>query len=135
MCCLMRDNNCVLETTQHKLPVDLTHKLCKTDMINMNDIQLLNTSESFAPDFLCHVEYKIILYCHGSRMVNEKLSFISMLFINCRLRQIISAFLVHQHCIYVSFYTPPPPPPPLSFYLCILFTFKVSCLPKKGLTK
>ena len=43
--------NRVLETTQHKLPMDLTHKLCKTDMINMNDIQLLNTSEGFAPDF------------------------------------------------------------------------------------
>ena len=33
------------ETTQHKLPN------CKIDRINMNDIQLLNTSESFAPDF------------------------------------------------------------------------------------
>ena len=42
----MRDNNRVLETTQHMLPMDLTHKLCKTDMINMNDIQLLNTSKS-----------------------------------------------------------------------------------------
>ena len=52
----------------------------------MNDIQLLNTSESFAPDFWCHVEYKIILYCHGSRTVNEKLSFISMLLISCQLR-------------------------------------------------
>ena len=78
----MRDNNRMLETTQHKLPMDLTHKLCKTHMININDIQLLNTSESFALDFWCHVEYKIILYCHGSRMVNEKLSFISMLLIN-----------------------------------------------------
>ena len=39
----------------------LTHKLCKTDMINMNDIQLLNNSESFAPDSWCHVECKIIL--------------------------------------------------------------------------
>ena len=29
-------------------------------MINMNDIQLLNTSESFASDFCCHAEYKII---------------------------------------------------------------------------
>ena len=56
---LMRNNNRVLETTQHKLPMDLTHKLCKTDMINMNDIQLLNTSESFAHDFWCHVEYKL----------------------------------------------------------------------------
>ena len=112
---LMRDNNRVLETAQHKLPMDLTHKLCKTDMINMNDIQLLNTSESFAPDFWCHVEYKIILYCHGSRMVNEKLSFISMLFINCWLRQIISAFFSsstlylffflypHCHSIYVFY--------------------------------
>ena len=87
-----RQQPCVLETTQHKLPMDLTHKLCKTDIINMNDIQLLNTSESFAPDCWCHVEYKIIRYCHGSRMVNEKLSFISMLLINCQLRQIISAF-------------------------------------------
>ena len=67
-----RQQPCVLETTlSTKLPMDLTHKLCKTDMINMNDIQLLNTSESFAPDCWCHVEYKIILYCHGSRMVNE----------------------------------------------------------------
>ena len=49
----------------------LTHKLCKTDTINMNDIQLLNTSESFTPDFWCHAEYEIILYCHGSKMVNE----------------------------------------------------------------
>ena len=40
----MRDNNCVCDTTQHKLPMDLTHKLCKTDMINMNDIQLLDIS-------------------------------------------------------------------------------------------
>ena len=97
----------MLETTQHKLPIDLTHKLCKTNMININDIQFLNTSESFASDFWCHVEYKIILYCYGSRMVNEKLSFISMLLINCQLRQIISAFfLVHQHCIYFSFYIP-----------------------------
>ena len=88
----MRDNNRVLGTTQHKLPVDLIHKLCKTDMITMNDIQLLNNSESFTPDFWCHVEYKIILYCHGSRMVNEKLSFISVLLINCQLKQIISAF-------------------------------------------
>ena len=92
ICWLMRDNNCVFETTQHKLPMDPTHKLCKTDMINMNDIQLLNTSESFAPDFWCHVEYKIILYCHRSRMVNEKLSFILMFLINYQLRQIISAF-------------------------------------------
>ena len=80
----MRDNNRVLETTQRKLPMD--------DMINMNDIQLLNTSESFAPDCWCDVEYKIILYCHGSRMVNEQLSFISMLLINCQLMHIISAF-------------------------------------------
>ena len=43
----MRDNRRVLETTQHKLSMDLTLKLCKTDMINMNDIQLLKTSESF----------------------------------------------------------------------------------------
>ena len=56
---LMRDNNHVLETTQHKLPMDLTLKLCKTHMINMNDIQLLNTSENFAPDFWCPVEYKL----------------------------------------------------------------------------
>ena len=88
----MRDNNRVLETPQHKLPMDVTHKLCKPDMINMNDIQLLNTSERFAPDFWCHVEYKIVLYCHDSRMVNEKLSFISMLLINCQLRQINPAF-------------------------------------------
>ena len=81
-----------LSTSQHKLPMDLTHKLCKTDMINMDDIQLLNTSESFAPDFWCHVEYKIILHCHGSRMVNEKLSFISLLLISCQLRPITSAF-------------------------------------------
>ena len=74
----MKDNNRVLET-QHKLPMDLTHKLCKINMTNTNDIQLLNTSESFAPDFWCHVEYKIILYGHGSRMVNEKLTFISKL--------------------------------------------------------
>ena len=92
ICWLMRDNNRVLETAQQKLPVDLTHKLCKTDMINMNDIPLLNTSESFPPDSWCHVEYKIILYCDGSRMVNEKWSFISMLLINCQLMQIISAF-------------------------------------------
>ena len=88
----MRDNNRVLETTQHKLPMDLTHKLCKTYMINMNVIQLLNTSKSFAPDFWCLVEYMIILYCHSSRIVNEKLSFISMSLINCQLRQIISVF-------------------------------------------
>ena len=101
----MRYNNRVLETTQHKLPMDLTHKLCKTDMINMNDIQLLNTPESFASDFWCHVEYKIILYCHCSRMVNEKLSFISMLLINCQLKaNHLSRFLVHQHHIYFSFY-------------------------------
>ena len=43
----MRKNISVLETTQHKLPMDLIHRLCKTDMINVNDIQLLNTSESF----------------------------------------------------------------------------------------
>ena len=73
----MRDNSSVLKTTQQKLPMDLTHKLCTTDMINMNDIQLLNTSESFAPDLLCHVQYKIIINCHGSGMVSEKLSFIS----------------------------------------------------------
>ena len=90
-CWLMRDNSHVLKTTQQKLPMDLTHKLCTTDMINMNEIQLLNTSESFAPDFLCDVQYKILLNCHCSRMVNEKLSFISMLLINCQLRQIISA--------------------------------------------
>ena len=36
----MRGNNRVLEATQHKLLMDLTHKLCKTDMININDIQL-----------------------------------------------------------------------------------------------
>ena len=92
----MRDNNRVLETTQHKLPMDLTHKLRKTDIINMNDIQLLNTSESFAPDFWCHVEYKIILYCHGSRMVIERLSFIPMLLINCPAEaNHLSLFLVH----------------------------------------
>ena len=34
-CWLMRDNKRVLETIQHKLPMDLTHRLCKTDMINM----------------------------------------------------------------------------------------------------
>ena len=87
-------------------------QLCKTDMINMNDIQLLNTSEGFAPDFWCHVEYKIILYCHGSGMVNEKLSFVSMLLINWQPRQ---PFLVHQHCIYFSFYIP------LSFYLLLKY--------------
>ena len=43
---LTRNNKRVLETTQYKLPMALTHKLCKTEMINMNDIQLLNTSES-----------------------------------------------------------------------------------------
>ena len=100
----MRDNNCIFETTQHKLPVDLTHKLCRTDMINMNDIQILSTSESFASDFWCYVEYKIILY--GSRMVNEKLSFISMLLINCQLRQIISEFFssstFHQFFFFIS---------------------------------
>ena len=126
----MRDNNRGLETTQHKLPIDLTHKLCKTDMINMNDIQLLNTSEDFAPDFWCYVEYKIILYCHGSRMVNEKLNLISMLLINCQLRQIISAFS-NSSTSYLFFFLYPP----LSFYLYILSTFKVSCLPKNGLTK
>ena len=36
----MSDNKRVLETTQHKLPMDLTHKLYETDMINLNDIQL-----------------------------------------------------------------------------------------------
>ena len=126
ICWLMRDKNRVLETTQHKLPMDLTHKLCKTDIINMNDIQLLNTYEGFAPDVWCHVEYKVILCCHGSRMVNEKLSFIPMLLINCQLRQIISAFL-SSSTLYLLFFLYPP----LSFYLCILFTFKVSCLPKK----
>ena len=30
----------------------LTHKLCRTDMINMSDILLLNTSESFCSWFL-----------------------------------------------------------------------------------
>ena len=93
----MRNNKTVLETT---------HRLCKTDMINMNDIQLLNTSESFAPDFWCHVEYKIILYCYGSRMVNEKLSFISMLLINCQLRQIISAVFQFITTLYLFFYIP-----------------------------
>ena len=79
----MKDNKWVLKTTQQTLLMDLTHSLCKTDMIDMNDSQLLNTSESFAPDFWRQVEYEIILHCHGSRMVNEKFSFISMLSINC----------------------------------------------------
>ena len=85
---LMRNNKGVLETTrtsQHKLPMDLTHKLGKTDMINVNGIQLLNTS-----DFLCHVEYEIILHCYGSRMVSKKLSFVCILLTNRQLRQIIS---------------------------------------------
>ena len=72
--------------------MDLTHKLCKTDMININDSKLLNTSECFAADFWPHVEYEIILYCYGSRKVNENLSFISMLLVNCKLRQISHAF-------------------------------------------
>ena len=52
----MRNNKRVHEATQHKLLLmDLTHKLCKTDLINTNDIQLLSTSKNFQ----CHVEYNI----------------------------------------------------------------------------
>ena len=88
----MRNNKRVFEAAQHKLPImDLIRKLCKTDMINMNDIQLLNISESFAPEFWCHVQYKVILYCFGSGTVSEKLSFISVFLISWKLRQIISA--------------------------------------------
>ena len=91
--------------------------------------RLLNV---FAPNFQCHVEYKIILYCCGSRMVNEKLSFTSMLLINCQLRQVISALLEFVNIIFIFLLYPPP-----SFYLYILFTFKVSCFlttpPPRGL--
>ena len=123
----MRDSNRVLETTQHKLPMDLTQELCKTDMINMNDIQLLNTFEGFASDFWCLVEYKIILYCHCSRMVNEKLSFISVLLINCQLRQIISAFF-SSSTLYLFFFLYPR----LSFYYAFYLLLKYRVCLKKA---
>ena len=54
-----------------------------------------------------------------------------MLLINCQLRQIISA--VFQFINIISIFLSISPI--VIHYLCLLFTFKVPCLPKNGLTK